>query len=406
MNGNPERELTTWDDEIDLRQLFETLLQRKWIIIGFVVVAVAAAAVYSYFIATPKYESTVVVAPPDAESSERFGFGVASYGEFASAGGVLENMIRDGDLDMGVAPVKKRLHVAHDTGAGLLRVTADASTAEESAQLAGLWRRAFQAALTEHATVFIDERLQRAEDNVRSAEAGVFEAVEAEAEFEREQSLSVKESRLKRWENELIAAEGQRDELTEHLIPTDAGRVAILEELLAGASPALDADSGHVVVPEAAGSAGVSSSAVTILNPAYLELSQDLSRTRSRLAANELQGELLERRLSDLPERIDGLRAEIVGLRAEQTRLANERRLAEQLHKDVLGTYERLSLTRKELAGLTSVTIIAEPIIPTAPVSPRKMLNIALAAVLGGFIGVGSALFMHFWQDETYSRAA
>jgi len=46
MNGVSDlREQAYWDDEIDLRQLVETLLRHKWVIVGLVVAATAVAGI-------------------------------------------------------------------------------------------------------------------------------------------------------------------------------------------------------------------------------------------------------------------------------------------------------------------------------------------------------------------------
>ena len=55
------RHQASWEDEIDLRELVEALLRHKWVILGLIVVAVAAAGVYSAFIMTPRYEATMTV---------------------------------------------------------------------------------------------------------------------------------------------------------------------------------------------------------------------------------------------------------------------------------------------------------------------------------------------------------
>ncbi len=42
---------------------------------------------------------------------------------------------------------------------------------------------------------------------------------------------------------------------------------------------------------------------------------------------------------------------------------------------------------------------IGEPIPPENPVKPRTLLNVAIAAVLGVFVGVGLALFLEYFDD-------
>ncbi len=47
------------EEEIDLRDYINVLLKRKWLIIGIVLMAVVIAAIISYIILPPIYQSSV-----------------------------------------------------------------------------------------------------------------------------------------------------------------------------------------------------------------------------------------------------------------------------------------------------------------------------------------------------------
>ena len=57
-----------------------------------------------------------------------------------------------------------------------------------------------------------------------------------------------------------------------------------------------------------------------------------------------------------------------------------------------------LEARAQQLEHLTQVRIVMDPVMPESPVAPRKMLNMALAAFLGLFAGVGFSLFHEFWR--------
>lgn len=402
MSVNPQPHVASWDDEIDLRQLIETLLQRKWLIVGVTAVAVLAAVVFSYFIATPRYESSVVIALPDASESRSLGIDSQAYELFAVSNAVLDRMVQSGNLNLKPQQVKDRLNVRMQANSRLLDVTASAPTAEEALHLAELWKSSFQRTLLSHADAFVGERLHSARDNMEAAKTNALAAVKMLDEFELQNSLTVKEARLRRWEEDLIRVEAEHDELVAHSIPRDQGRVQVLEQLLSSVGSTIDTGNNAdlAIMPGTTGPAGVVSTSVTVLNPDFLELSQSLSRTRTTLATNELTAKLLAARLADLPTTIEQLRIELVGLRAEHSRLKDEMATAEQLHQEMLRKYQELIIVYGGMEQLGALTVIAAPMAPSAPVAPRKMLNVALAAVLGGFVGVGIAFFQHFWESE------
>lgn len=47
-----------------------------------------------------------------------------------------------------------------------------------------------------------------------------------------------------------------------------------------------------------------------------------------------------------------------------------------------------------------NLTVVSEPDIPMNPIAPRKMLNMAIAAVIGLMASVGIVFFMHYWRES------
>ena len=100
-----------WDDEIDLRQLVEVLLRRKWLIFGLIVAAVALAGIYSFFVLPPRYEATMTVALPAVDGEDGLGMSVNAYRAFAFSNRVLGAMIEDGGLNMTPPGVEAGFHI-------------------------------------------------------------------------------------------------------------------------------------------------------------------------------------------------------------------------------------------------------------------------------------------------------
>lgn len=110
MNGvSDPREQAYWDDEIDLRQLVETLLRHKWVIVGLVVAATAVAGIYSYFILPPRYEAVMTVALPAADGADGIGMSVAAYDAFAGSNRVLSAVLARSGLDLTPRQLSDRL---------------------------------------------------------------------------------------------------------------------------------------------------------------------------------------------------------------------------------------------------------------------------------------------------------
>lgn len=402
MNPNPYAESPMWDDEIDLRQLIETLLDRKWMITGIIALSVLIAAVFSYFILPPRYEASAVVALPAANTDQIIGMSAKAYEAFALNERVLGAMILHGDLDISSRQVHDRLKISLDSQSRLFTVTAHAEEGAEAHHLVHLWLMAFQEQLTDYARDFVTTRLSHAESNVRLAESEVNRTAMELEQFIRDSELLIKEARLKRWQDSLISIESRLHELKEQLIPAAEGRVAHLETALASVAPTLDSETTTAIFPSNRNTTvGVTATDVVVLNPVHLELSQELARTRTRLVDYEQEATLLQSRLAKLPDQVQQLQVEVTQLRLERTRLQDEVAIAEQMYVDAHRNRQTWSVTNANLEEATALTVVAAPIVPAGPVAPRKMLNIALAAFLGAFVGIGVALFQHFWHETS-----
>ncbi|MGB3978485.1 MAG: GNVR domain-containing protein [Tepidanaerobacteraceae bacterium] len=50
--------------------------------------------------------------------------------------------------------------------------------------------------------------------------------------------------------------------------------------------------------------------------------------------------------------------------------------------------------------GDANIMVVSPAIVPESPVAPRKMLNVAIAMVLGLMLGVFVVFFMDYWKNS------
>lgn len=204
--------------------------------------------------------------------------------------------------------------------------------------------------------------------------------------FDRRNPISLKESELRVLENDLVQGEKTLRDL-EMTIPTDQARLEFLEQTLAGEKETLDGKVGTSLYPDSS-AAGVTSSNVTILNPVYLSVSQDLTATRVSLVANQEKAKLQKEYNKILQEKTSQLRGDLVLWRLERERLVRNEAEAKRLYNDVRSAYEKLLRIEASLSSLASSRLVVEPALPLRAVGPRKLFNTALAGIFSLFIGV------------------
>jgi capsular exopolysaccharide synthesis family protein len=135
---------------------------------------------------------------------------------------------------------------------------------------------------------------------------------------------------------------------------------------------------------------------------AQTQTSQSARFTTSKDSLGQ-QVDLLNTQISDRTGRIDGLRAEPPGAQrdADLSRLQGELLQLQQSQQTAIRSYEDVRLSEARSNDLLSVV---EPAYPSStPVQPKILLNVALAAILGLFVGIGVAFLVETFDDRLFS---
>src|SRR5690606_40371398 len=60
---------------------------------------------------------------------------------------------------------------------------------------------------------------------------------------------------------------------------------------------------------------------------------------------------------------------------------------------------DEIMALQRQLPIRSRMEVISEPMLPDSPVAPRKMLNLALGAMLGGMIAVFGVILAEWWRS-------
>ena len=452
-----------WDDSIDLRKWVDALIRYKFLIVGIVVAAAGVAAVFSYLVQTPRFESTAGAVLPPANGEEGLGLSLRGYRELATSTAVLESMREKQGLASAPALVRNQLQVSTDAEERYISITASAETGQAAFSLASQWLQAYdkqvQALIRQQHTILKDEATARLElllpelanlenslskldtsASVRSSDAKEAKGLQEKdsmgasetlggggsagmgsnlaASFaqvlERAELSSTNSTyldlnrrltllRLSGLEKDLVDGENRLRELTWSAIAIDQARLSSLEGALE-AEPrllmgSLDNSGGAPVDSSGKATAGD----VMILNPVYLRLAEDQAVTRVRIATNRKEAETLEARNSNLREELRELGKELAEANTIQYKL--DRRVARfrKAYEPAIAELDRLEEIEPRLATISSLSAISEPALPLSPVSPQRARNIMLAGALGLMLGVFAAFFLEFYRTTNPS---
>ncbi len=131
---------------------------------------------------------------------------------------------------------------------------------------------------------------------------------------------------------------------------------------------------------------------------------QQESRYRTSLAELDAQIAALEARIADTQAAIvsyGNVDALTTAARAELAQLETQLTNDETRLRVMLQSTEQFRLAMAQYDD--SVTVFSPAELPAAPVSPRPLRNTALATVVGGMIGVGTAFLLDYLDDTVHT---
>lgn len=403
-----------YTDEIDLRQYIEVLWRGKWIIITVTFCAMLSAGLVSFFLLDPVYESSTILTvnlPEEVQAdlgdpviTSVIGSTPQAHVRLLRDPVVVERAARSlGSSALDAAALAKRVttKVAGDATKSdrLVEITVRDPVPENAQALAKAIVEAYRGYLSDLVSARLSSRKQMISMELANQEAAMSEKLERLKQVVEgsggtdllTQKINAKAAELAnyRWEYAQLTSEARA--------ASDSLRV--LEEQLAAVPQTITLEWPSGIQADGTRPPETGIPAPAQINPAYTSLLEDVSRKRAGLAETQA-------RLAAAREAIPALEAEIADLK---TRLIEEEALEEKLVDEVNVTKARVADLADKLQNLegrdasalvrSAIGIVAPATLPAEPSGPRRLLNIAIAGVLGAMASVFAVFAMDFWRN-------
>jgi succinoglycan biosynthesis transport protein ExoP len=407
------QETDSFVDEIDLRQYLQVLLDHwPWIVVA-TIVGAAIAGVLSFFIISPTYEATALIAitPPKylmefspefrAVAQERLQTEIyGTYPEFAKSDELLQEVStalakQTGDEPSGLGSLRGQMSVQASKEVGLISLTISGRDPERVAALVNLWAELYVEMLNrlygdqEDDYDFFAGQLKLALDDLQAAQQALaeFKARDLSALLSSELAAQIdaldellaaknaiegQEQTIDSWRQQLSSESRDRtvsraDELTTLLMQLEA--FGVIKE---GVQPQF-----QVSLEQIAEEWSVAEQI------AYLNSLEDFLQHRSE----EIDVEVAERQ----PE-ILGLQQDLQAAKNEEDRLSQEIKIARSLSESLALKAEEARIASESQVGIAQVA--SKAAVPRNPVAPRKLFNMAIGAALGLMVGLALAVLL------------
>jgi uncharacterized protein involved in exopolysaccharide biosynthesis len=401
------------DQEIDLREYIAVLLKYKYWIVGLAVGAAVVAMAVS-FLLSPTYQATALVAITkpryEMQFDPRFELPPGNYQPpykayplLAMGDEVLSALISDlGDElapeQRNVAAIRGMVEAQNGSDPSIVQLRVSGGDPQRTAAIANSWAARFVErandlyAPDKDDLVFFEEQLTEAEAALAKAEQDLidFQAGNQATIFTTQ--LDDKETALKDY---LSAARSLR------LIIQDARSLRDRLRSQSATAPASPSDELTSLLLE-----------IDALNrselPIQLQVSvqQDMGGKTigDQIAFLDSLITVLEGKLVLLEQEAQSLEPDLLSLQerlqvaeTQEERLTTARKLALDTFTALSRKVAEASIAAQDTTG--DVRLASRAAVPRDPVSPRKLLNAAIAGVLGIIVGVLAAFAIEYWRQ-------
>jgi succinoglycan biosynthesis transport protein ExoP len=401
------------EEEIDLREYIDVLMRRwKWIAALTLVAALAAAAV-SFFVLSPTYEASALVLITGPRYQLEFDPRVVAVDEFKAAFDAYPGLALSDDLLKGVLaaldpplpPEEARLgalrgKMSARAGAdpSLLKLTVNNGDPERAARIANTWAERYVDYVDnlygrrDEDAAFFSQQLEEARAALQAAE-GALTDFEARNEYS---TLSAQLSSLRQTQSDYLAEQRSILRLNQD--------IASLQAQLAGGSSARASTLGddltalflQIKAFNAQSSMPLQLQVTTTESLSGRTVAEQIAFLEELATNLEAKSTAIDALLTELQPRILSLQEALQAVDTEQKRLNRDRTVAETTYITLANKVEEARIAAQDETG--EVQLASRASVPTSPTGPRKLMNTAVAAFLGLFLGVFAAFFVEFWQ--------
>ncbi len=395
--------------EIDLRELLSKLWNGKYFIFGVFILAVLLASLYSFVYLDPVYESRATLRidpiPGEINGTRITSLSLSGYSSFfisqVTLNPLQEKIYRDLGREISSRSLNNRLEIELDPEDNFLSLAFQDNDPQEARAILSAWIDTYNEQLMSYILTQNEENHEQKKATMERATRNFDEANQRLIAFQEEFKPEQMEDRLN-WLDRNLSR--YLDELQQVKVELEALRKTspLLEELVAGEEENVEEvirsldqqlqenyfqNLRHLVLH------------LEDVSPIWVFLRQQSLEQMVRLEELEKRKTDLENLTEDMQQEKDRIKVSLLEVRGQKIDLERRHSRAEENLTRSMQEYDNLSFFMDNLS-CCGITIMEEPYIREGRVGPNHRLNLALAGVLGIFLGTGGLLFYHFMQGE------
>lgn len=418
-------------DEISLRELIETLLNQKKLIIITATIFVLLSAIVSFFFMQPVYEAeTVLMASQIVErikSSEKQEgiegildtisdypqMTIETYKQQIKSSTILDETIKELGLEekeISRAGLKNMIELATIKDTNLITIKVKNTDKALATQIANTLSKKFinfiSDKLKEQAgksSNFIEQQLEIEKQKLDGAllEYKTFLSQPKgvkELGKETDSKLSLLTSYKTNLTTESVREQQLRAKLkqAEEELKNTKDKIILIKSL--SDEPYMTQIAGENT-EKASNDLFDVSIQVEEKNDNYYTLKSDVSNFKISLAESIAKQQELSSEIEKAQKELEVLQGELSEKSYQERLITRKVNLSQSTYDAFTKKFEESRIAQSSKLGDSSIIIVSPAVEPINPIAPNKTLNVAIAGVLGMMIGVFIALFREYWKN-------
>ncbi|HHU69600.1 MAG TPA: hypothetical protein GXZ31_04765 [Thermoanaerobacterales bacterium] len=416
------------EEEISLRELIEILLRGKWIIAAITIIAILVSGIFSFFIISPTYEARTVImasslAPASMPTDEGNGYdallnnlfkypqmNIETYRVQITTPRLLGKVIQQLNLDTekySINSLKKSIDIETTKDTNLLHIVVKDKDPEMSAKISNALAAEFANFLSDSIREQMEDSAEYLKHQIQVEKENLEKATEELKNFiaqpqnvdELQKDIQAKLELITDFKTDLVQLDVQER----------AAKASLenAETRLEKEPRFLELERSIIDDPVMAGLTDNTAKNIAGLTLKTQEINDNYTTLYDKVAELDVTLAGVSSMKSAINENIKKTQAELETLQGilaykqtEYDRLNEQYKLAQSTYNTFLQKYQEVRITTSTKIGDNNVMIISPAEVPEVPVSPRKALNVAIAAVLGIMISVFIVFFADYWKKS------
>jgi uncharacterized protein involved in exopolysaccharide biosynthesis len=429
----PMQQINENYNEISLRELIEVLLKGWRLIAIITAISLLFSGVYGFFIQEPVYEAKAILmasfateklATLQSDTKDIAGIldtiaaypsmTIQTYKEQIKSSKVLQQVIDEmelGKYEINRSELRGMVELETIANTNLITVKVTHKDPKLATDIANTLTKVFTLSITDmtrkqasESSMFLKGQLEVEKSNLDESTLELKEYLsQPKGANELRQEFDSKLLMLTTFKTQLVEKEVELNKAKAGLTTSEkelknTSQIIVTRKSV-GQDPLLNqivAETNDTSIKDAAQITMVSEE----INEGYISLSTKVSEYK--IAVSELSGEIemIRTKINSTQIELENMQLELADKEHNQALLQKKVELSQGTYDTFLNKYEEIRIAESTEIGNSTINIISQAAIPELPAGPRKMLNLAIAGVIGMMMGVFIAFFKEYWKTS------